>query len=81
MKLQKIESLKFDVSGKHFYKVFKHHTPNIVIFIGEYADAAQMLVDMALDNKSDITFFGADGNFSKRFIELAGLRAEGAHVL
>ena len=40
-----------------------------------------MLVDMALDNKSDITFFGADGNFSKRFIELAGLRAEGAHVL
>lgn len=77
----KIESLKFDVSGKHFYHVFKHNTPNIVIFIGEYADAAQMLVDLALDNKSDVTFFGADGNFSKRFIQLAGLRAEGAHVL
>lgn len=77
----KIESLKFDVSAKNFHHVFKHNNPNIVIFIGEYADAAQMLVDLALENKSDVTFFGADGNFSKRFIKLAGLRAEGAHVL
>ena len=40
-----------------------------------------MLVDLALDNKSDITFFGADGNFSKRFIDLAGLRAEDAYII
>lgn len=77
----KIESHSFSVSERHFHKVFKKSTPTLIIFIGEYADAAQMLVDLALDNKSGITFFGADGNFSRRFIDLAGLKAEGSYVV
>ena len=77
----KISSKSFNISDSRYHLHLKENVPDIIVFIGEYGDAAQMLVDLALDNKSDITFFGADGNFSKRFIDLAGLRAEGAYII
>ena len=76
-----LESQSFNVNDSRYHLQLKSSIPDIIVFIGEYADAAQMLVDLALDNKSGITFFGADGNFSKRFIDLAGLKAEGAYVI
>ena len=76
-----VESKSFNISDSRYHLQLKSNVPDIIIFIGEYADAAQMLVDLALDNKLDITFFGADGNFSKRFIDLAGLRAEDAYII
>ena len=76
-----VQSKSFNINDSRYHLQLKTNVPDIIIFIGEYADAAQVLVDLALDNKSDITFFGADGNFSKRFIDLAGLRAEGAYII
>jgi len=76
-----LKSKSFNVNDSRYHLQLKDFNPDIIVFIGEYSDAAQMLVDLALDNKSNISFFGADGNFSKRFIDLAGLRAEGAYIL
>lgn len=76
-----ISSKSFNVSDTRYHLHLKENIPDTIVFIGEYGDAAQMLVDLALDNKSNISFFGADGNFSKRFIDLAGLRAEGAYII
>ena len=76
-----VQSKSFNINDSRYHLRLQTNVPDIIVFIGEYADAAQMLVDLALDNKSNITFFGADGNFSKRFIDLAGLRAEGAYII
>ncbi len=53
---------------------------DVLVFIGEYGDAAQIVKELALNAKQNITFIGADGIFSQGFIESAGLRAEGAYV-
>ncbi len=53
---------------------------DVLVFIGEYGDAAQIIKELALNNKRNISFVGADGIFSQGFIESAGLRAEGAYV-
>lgn len=54
---------------------------NILVYVGEYGDAAKLIKELALSNKKDIVFIGTDGIFSQRFIERAGLRAEGAYVI
>jgi len=54
---------------------------DILVFIGEYGDAAQMVKELALLNKRDIIFIGADGVFSQRYINLAGLRSEGTYIV
>jgi branched-chain amino acid transport system substrate-binding protein len=53
---------------------------DVLVFIGEYGDAAQIVKELALSAKPNITFIGADGIFSQGYIESAGLRAEGTYV-
>jgi len=54
---------------------------DVLVFVGEYGDAAHLVKGLALSNKSNVVFIGADGTFSERFIELAGLRSEGAYII
>ncbi len=53
---------------------------DVLVFIGEPGDAAQIVKELALNGKQGITFIGADGIFSQAFIDSAGERAEGAYV-
>ncbi len=53
---------------------------DVLVFIGEYGDAAQIVKELALNAKQNITFIGADGIFSQSYIDSAGLRAEGTYV-
>ncbi len=53
---------------------------DVLVFIGEYGDAAQIVKELALQAKRNITFIGADGVFTQSFIDSAGLRAEGTYV-
>jgi ABC-type branched-subunit amino acid transport system substrate-binding protein len=76
-----VKSCEYSVNERLLHKVCPTLEANYVVFIGEYAEAAQMLVDLALDNKDHIKFIAADGAFHKRFIQLAGLRSEGAYVI
>lgn len=52
----------------------------VLIFVGEYGAAAKLVKELALSDKKDIKFIGADGVFSPSFIDAAGLRSEGAYV-
>lgn len=53
---------------------------HVLVFVGEYGAAAQIVKELALSNKANVIFIGADGVFSGRFIQNAGLRAENAYV-
>lgn len=75
-----VSSFGFDIKHPEFNKVTSNLKAAVLIFIGEYDDGAQVLKSLSLNNKADVVFIGADGNFSDRFIEVAGLRAESAYV-
>lgn len=77
----KIVGLKaFEQNAGQYHKEIEGLETNVIIFIGEYGDAAQIVKELALNAKQNIKFIGADGVFSPSFIEEAGLRAEGAYV-
>lgn len=77
-KVLEIKALEQD--AKQYHNEIATLDGDVLVFAGEYGDAAQIMKELALSNKRDIVFIGADGIFSRRFIELAGLRAEGAFV-
>jgi branched-chain amino acid transport system substrate-binding protein len=79
--VQDIVIQTFKQSQSNFQKEIKEMNSNILVFIGEYADAAKIAKELALSNKKDMVFICTDGIFSKKFIELAGLRAEGTYVI
>lgn len=66
---------------QQYFNDIKDIESDVIVFIGEYGDAATIVKALALNNRSDITFIGSDGTFSEQFIEEAGLRAEGAYII
>lgn len=76
-----IASKSFEPEQKQYHQDVKDLTADVLVFVGEYADAAQVLRELALNNKKDIVFIGADGTFSQRLIHKAGLRAESIYVI
>ena len=75
-----IETIAIKKDQKQYHREVEALKSQVLVFVGEYGDAAQLMKELALSNKKDILFFGADGIFSQRFIDSAGLRAEGAFV-
>jgi branched-chain amino acid transport system substrate-binding protein len=75
-----IETVAIKKDQKQYHREVEALKSQVLVFVGEYGDAAQLMKELALSNKKDILFFGADGIFSQRFIDSAGLRAEGAFV-
>jgi branched-chain amino acid transport system substrate-binding protein len=75
-----IETVAIKKDQKQYHREVESLKSQVLVFVGEYGDAAQLMKELALSNKKDILFFGADGIFSQRFIDSAGLRAEGAFV-
>lgn len=78
---QVVEIRSFEQEQKQFHKEIEDLKSDVLVFVGEYGDAAQIVKGLALANKSDVVFMGADGTYSKRFIEEAGLRAENAYII
>ncbi|MDA0772599.1 MAG: ABC transporter substrate-binding protein [Cyanobacteria bacterium] len=75
-----IEIKALEQAASQYHKEIEALKSQVLIFIGEYGDAAQIVKELALNAKQDIKFIGADGVFSPGFIKEAGLRAEGAFV-
>lgn len=75
-----VEIKFFEQQQAQYHKEISAISSNVLVFIGEYGDAARVVKELALNNKTEVTFIGADGTFSRRFIEEAGLRAEGAYI-
>lgn len=75
-----IETVALERGKTQYHKEVERLESQVLVFVGEYGDAAQIMKELALSNKKDIMFFGADGTFSQRFIDEAGLRAEQAYV-
>ena len=75
-----VETVALEQGQGQYQKEVEKLKSKVLVFVGEYGDAAQIVKDLALSHKKDIVFFGADGTFSQRFIDEAGLRAEGAYI-
>lgn len=75
-----VEILALKQDNHQYHNEINEVDANVLVFVGEYGDAAQIIKELALSNKKDIVFIGADGVFSQAFIDGAGLRAEGAFV-
>jgi branched-chain amino acid transport system substrate-binding protein len=79
--LDKVSEIKTIKQGQSQHQnEIKNLSSQVLVFVGEYGEGAQILKELALANKKDVVFIGADGVFSKRFIQDAGLRAEDAYV-
>ena len=79
--LDKVSEIKTIKQGQSQHQnEIKNLNSQVLVFIGEYGEAAQIVKELALANKRDVVFIGADGVYSKRFIQEAGLRAENAYV-
>lgn len=76
-----IDIKAFKQEQKQYYKEIKDLQSKVLVFVGEYGDAGNIVKNLALNNNPDIIFIGADGVHSKRFIEEGGLRSEGAYVI
>lgn len=77
-KLLEIKAL--EQAAGQYHKEIEALESQVLIFIGEYGDAAQIVKELALNAKQDIKFIGADGVFSPGFIKEAGLRSEDTYV-
>jgi branched-chain amino acid transport system substrate-binding protein len=79
--LDKVSEIKTIKQGQSQHQnEIKNLSSQVLVFIGEYGEAAQIVKELALANKKEVVFIGADGVYSKRFIQEAGLRAENAYV-
>lgn len=79
--LDKVSEIKTIKQGQSQHQnEVKNLSSQVLVFIGEYGEAAQIVKELALANKKEVVFIGADGVYSKRFIQEAGLRAENAYV-
>jgi len=79
--LDKVSEIKTIKQGQSQHQnEIKNLNSQVLVFIGEYGEAAQIVKELALANKREVIFIGADGVYSKRFIQEAGLRAENAFV-
>ncbi len=77
----KVNSIKGLKQEQHqYHKEIAAMDADVLVFVGEYGDAAQLVKELALNNKQEVVFIGADGVFSQKFIDEAGLRAEGSYV-
>lgn len=66
---------------QQYFNEVQNLKAKVLVFVGEYGEAAALVKALALNNKNDVTFFGSDGTYSQRFIEDAGLRSEGAYII
>jgi branched-chain amino acid transport system substrate-binding protein len=79
--IDKVAEIKTIKQGQSQHQnEIKNFNSQVLVFIGEYGEAAQIVKELALANKKDVVFIGADGVYSKRFIQEAGLRAENTFV-
>jgi branched-chain amino acid transport system substrate-binding protein len=79
--IDKVAEIKTIKQGQSQHQnEIKNFNSQVLVFIGEYGEAAQIVKELALANKKEVVFIGADGVYSKRFIQEAGLRAENAFV-
>jgi branched-chain amino acid transport system substrate-binding protein len=75
-----LDIVSLEQEAGQYHKEIETLKSQVLIFVGEYGDGAKVLKELALSDKKEIKFIGADGVFSPSFIEEAGLRAEGAYV-
>lgn len=80
--LDKVTLVKSLEQGKNqYHNEVQALDAGALVFVGEPIDAAQLVKELALTNQKNVLFFGADGIFSQRYIEKAGLRAESTYVI
>ena len=56
-------SVSFKREQKQYQKELAELEAKVIIFLGEYGDAAHMVKELALGDHSDVIFIGADGTF------------------
>ncbi|MCE2928356.1 MAG: ABC transporter substrate-binding protein [Candidatus Caenarcaniphilales bacterium] len=77
----KVTAIKALQQGKNqYHNEVEALDAQVLVFVGEATDAAQLVKELALTNHKNIVFIGAEGIFSQRYIQEAGLRAEGTYV-
>ncbi len=80
--VDKIVDIKSIKKGQQqYFNEIQDLDTDVLVFVGEYGDAATIIKALALNNRSDVIFYGTDGTYSQRLIDEAGLRSEGVYVI
>jgi branched-chain amino acid transport system substrate-binding protein len=79
----KIKLLHKSITTKKSYQSIldKGIHPELIIFIGGYIDAANIINKLHEQNHKDITFIGSDGTYSDVLIKLTNNRSNGVYII
>ncbi|MFM7457841.1 MAG: ABC transporter substrate-binding protein [bacterium] len=79
----KIELLHKSITSERPYQPIldKKIHPELIVFIGGYIDAANIINNLHEQNHKDIIFIGSDGTYSDILIKLTNNRSNGVYVI